>query len=138
METVILTETVDGDVNHIRDAITDVGPFMRAAEFDEVTVDGDIVRIANHVGLATIELELEIIDESNAILAYEQRDGIFEEMVTRYTLTEVPAGVEIEATTEFALQARLIGPILDATVISRQRRRELTAQFDYLATLSER
>jgi len=137
METVTVTETFDGDVDHVRDAITDVGPFMRAAGFDEVTVDGDIVRIANHVGLATIELELEIIEESNAVLAYEQRDGIFEEMVTRYTLTEVPEGIEVEGTTEFALQARLIGPVLDATVISRQRRRELTAQFDYLATLSE-
>lgn len=137
METLTVTETFDGDVDSLRDAITDVGPFMRAAEFDEVTVDGDIVRIANHVGLATIELELEIVEESDAVLAYEQRDGIFEDMVTRYTLTEVPAGVEVEATTEFALQARLIGPVLDATVISRQRRRELKAQFDYLATLSE-
>ena len=137
MNTVTVRETFDADADRLGAAITDVGPFMRAAQFDDVTVEGDIVHITNHVGLATIELELELIDASGAVLAYEQRDGIFEEMVTRYTLTETHAGVEVEATTEFAVQARLIGPILDATVVSRQRRRELTAQFDYLATLSE-
>ncbi|MBX0286378.1 SRPBCC family protein [Haloarcula salinisoli] len=136
METVTMTETLDGDRDRLREAMTDVGPFMRAAEFDEVTVDGDIVHITNHVGLATIELELVVVEDSDAVLTYEQRDGIFEEMVTRYTLTETDDGVEVEATTEFALQARLIGPVLDATVVSRQRRRELRAQFDYLATLS--
>jgi len=136
METVTVTETLDGDIDRLREAITDVGPFMRAAEFDDVAVDGDVVRITNHVGLATIELELEVVEDSDAVLAYEQRDGIFDEMVTRYTLTETDDGTEVEATTEFAIQARLIGPVLDATVVSRQRRRELTAQFEYLATLS--
>jgi len=136
METVTVTETLDGDPDRLREAITDVGPFMRAAEFDDVAVDGDIVRITNHVGLATLELELVVVEDSDAVLAYEQRDGIFDEMVTRYTLTETDDGVEVEATTDFAIQARLIGPVLDATVVSRQRRRELRAQFDYLATLS--
>ncbi len=137
METVTVTETLDADIDRLRDAITDVGPFMRAAEFDDVTVEGNIVRITNHVGLATIELELEVVEDSDAVLVYEQRDGIFEEMVTRYTLRETPDGVEVQATTEFAVQARLVGPVLDATVVSRQRRRELRAQFDYLATVSE-
>jgi hypothetical protein len=137
METVTVTETFDADADRLRDAITDVGPFMRAAEFDDVTVDGDIVRITNHVGLATIELELAVVEDDTAVLAYEQRDGIFDEMETRYTLSETADGMELRATTDFALQATLIGPILDATVVSRQRRRELRAQFDYLATLSE-
>lgn len=137
METVTVTETIAADIDRIRDAITDIGPFMRAAEFDDVSVEGDIVRITNHVGLATIELELEVIDDEDAVLVYEQRDGIFDEMVTRYTLSDTPDGVEVRATTDFAVQARLIGPVLDATVVSRQRRRELTAQFEYLATLSE-
>jgi len=137
METVTVTETIDADIDTLRDAMTDIGPFMRAANFDDVAVDGDIVRITNHVGLATIELELEIIDAEQAALAYEQRDGIFDEMTTRYTLAETTDGVEVRARTDFAVQARLIGPVLDATVVSRQRRRELTAQFEYLASLSE-
>lgn len=118
METVTVSRTITDDIDRLRDAVTDVGPFMRAAAFDDVVVDGDIVRNTNHVGLATIELELEVIDEADAVLVYEQRDGIFEEMVTRYTLTETPGGVEVAATTEFAVQARLIGPVLDATVWS--------------------
>lgn len=137
METVTVTETIDADIDRLRDAITDIGPFMRAAGFDDVTVEGDVVRITNHVGLATVSLTLEVIEDRDAVLAYEQRDGIFDEMVTRYTLTERPDGVEVTATTEFALEARLVGPVLDATVVARQRRRELTAQFDYLATVSE-
>lgn len=137
METVTVTDTIDADIDRIRAAVTDVGPFMRAAEFDEVSVDGSVVRITNHVGLATMELTLELFDDPDAVLAYEQRDGIFDEMVTRYFLSETANGVEIRATTEFAIQARLVGPFLDATVVSRQRRRELTAQFDYLATVSD-
>ncbi|NHN42772.1 SRPBCC family protein [Halorubellus sp. JP-L1] len=137
METVTVSRTVDVDADRVRAAMTDVGPFMRAAEFSEVTVDGDVVHIANRVGLATIELTLEVVDEPDTVLTYEQRDGIFEEMVTRYTLEETPDGVEVEATTEFAVQARLVGPLLDATVVSRQRRRELDAQFDYLASLAD-
>jgi len=137
METVTLTETFDTNIDHLRRLLTNIGPFMRAAGFDDVTVDGDIVTITNHVGLATIELELAVVEDDDALLTYEQRDGIFEAMVTRYTATECDEGIEITATTEFAIQARLVGPILDATVVSRQRRRELSAQFEYLAAQTE-
>lgn len=137
METVTVARTLDGDVDRIRAAITDVGPFMRAANFSDVTVDGDVVRITNHVGLATIELTLDVVEDEDAILAYEQRDGIFDAMTTRYTLTETAMGAEVEASTTFAVQARLVGPLLDATVVTRQRRKELNAQFDYLESLVE-
>lgn len=132
MQSVTLTRQIDRDPDEVRAAMDDVGEFMRASGFDDVTVDGDTVTIANSVGLATIELVLELVDDPEAVLAYEQRDGIFEEMVTRYYLAETDGGVEISATTDFALQARLIGPLLDATVIKRQRRVELTSQFDWL------
>jgi len=137
METVTVGRTIGGDADRIRAAMTDVGPFMRAANFSDVTVDGDVVRIANRVGLATIELTLEVVEDKDAVLAYEQRDGIFDEMTTRYTVTEAPDAVEVEATTEFAVQARLVGPLLDATVVSRQRRKELNAQFDHLEALED-
>lgn len=137
MQSVTVTRELDADAEQIRTAITDVGEFMRAAGFDEVTVDGDVVTIANSVGLATIELVLKLVEAPDAVLAYEQREGIFEEMVTWYYVSETADGVEVRATTEFELQARLIGPLLDATVINRQRRVELNAQFDYLESLSE-
>jgi hypothetical protein len=133
METVTVTETVDAGPDRIREVVTDVGALMRAVKFEDVRIDGNIIEISNHVGLATIELPLEMFDNPDAILAYEQRDGIFDDMVTRYFLAETATGVEVTATTEFAIQARLGGPLLDATVVSRQRRRELTAQFDHLA-----
>ncbi|PSP27569.1 hypothetical protein BRC65_04980 [Halobacteriales archaeon QH_2_65_14] len=35
-------------------------------------------------------------------------------------------------TTEFALDVEVVGATLDATIIARQRRKELERQFDYL------
>jgi len=66
--------------------------FMRASGFDEVHVDGETVRVANEMGIATIELTLELVDRPDADLAYEQRKGIFEEMRTAYTVTSDPNG----------------------------------------------
>lgn len=85
------------------------------------------------MGLPKIELELAVIEGPDAALAYEQREGIFEEMWTTYSLEAAPAGAEIEATTNFAIDVALVGDVLDATVIERQRRAELETQFDYLA-----
>jgi len=75
---------------------------------------------------------LELIEETDAALAYRQRDGIFEAMVTRYTLDPTESGTAVTAETEFAIDVALVGKRLDATVIERQRRRELEQQFDWL------
>lgn len=53
-------------------------------------------------------------------------------METRYELAERDGGTGITATTTFAVDVALVGELLDATVIKRQRKKELTAQFDYL------
>jgi len=47
-------------------------------------------------------------------------------------LAETPQGTEVVATIGFALDVGLVGGLLDATIIKRQRRRELNAQFDAL------
>jgi hypothetical protein len=133
MERVSMEQTFDADPETVRALVTDVGPFVRACGFDDVTVDGSTVTIENSVGLATIELEVELVDEEGAVLAYEQRDGIFDEMVTRYELEAENGRTTLSVTTEFALDVALVGMILDATVIKRQRRKELAAQFAYLA-----
>lgn len=106
--------------------------FNRAASFDEVEVDGRTIRVENRVGVAEIELELAVVDDPDAGLAYEQRAGVFEEMRTRYALSSTDRGVEVTGTTELALNVALVGDVLDATVIRRQRTRELEAQLDYL------
>ena len=140
MHSVTVTRTIDSDPEAIAEAMTDVGPFMTAAGFDEVAVDGDRIEVANAVGIATIELTLERVDtdalekpHADGAFAYEQREGIFEEMVTSYSLSSVADGTEVEATTTFALDVAVVGDLLDATVIDRQRRRELEAQLDWLA-----
>jgi hypothetical protein len=132
MQTVTVTRTVPASVEEVRDAMLDLEPFTRAAGFDEVVVDDQTIRVANKVGIATISLDLEIVDDPDATLAYEQREGIFKEMRTTFTLQPVADGTEVTATTEFALDVALVGEVLDATVITRQRRKELEAQFDYL------
>lgn len=132
MNSVTLSRTIDAPPTVVRESMHRLDRFMRASGFDEVLVDGETVRVANEVGIATIELTLELVDRPDADLAYEQRDGVFEEMRTAYAITPTPDGSEVVATTEFALDVALVGDVLDSTVIQRQRRKELTAQFDWL------
>jgi len=133
MNSITVSRTFDAPPETVRDAMTDLEPFMAAAGFDRVAVDGETIEVANSVGIATIELTLALIDDPETDLAYEQREGIFEEMQTTYTVTETETGSEVTAATEFALDVAVIGEVLDATIIKRQRRRELSAQFDWLA-----
>jgi carbon monoxide dehydrogenase subunit G len=133
MQTVTVARTIAAPAEAVREAILDVEPFMRAAGFDEVTVDGDEIHLVNRVGIATIELTLEIVDDPTAVLAYEQREGIFESMRTEYHLEDTGVeGTRVEASTDFALDVALVGDLLDSTIIRRQRRKELDAQFDHL------
>ncbi|SDW13387.1 Polyketide cyclase / dehydrase and lipid transport [Haloarcula vallismortis] len=132
MERVSLTRTVPADPETVIDLITDVVPFMRAAGFDEVTLDGDDLTIKNRVGLFEIQLDLEVV-ETDAVLRYEQREGIFESMMTEYTIEAVDDGADVTATTEYsALDLPVLGEMLDTTVIARQRTKELNKQFDWL------
>lgn len=132
MNSVTLSRTIDAPPEVVRESMHQLDPFIRASGFDEVTVDGETIHVANEMGIATIELTLELVDRPGADLAYEQRDGIFNEMRTTYTVTPVSGGSEVEATTEFELDVAIVGGMLDSTIIKRQRRKELTAQFDWL------
>jgi len=132
MQSVTVSRTIDAPKSAIRAAMDDVEAFMLAAGFDDVTVDGDEITLRNRVGIATIELTLERVDATDATLAYEQREGIFESMRTVYRLDDADGGTRVEATTDFALDVALVGDLLDSTIIRRQRNKELEAQFDYL------
>lgn len=132
METVTVSRTFDATPEQVRAQFEDVEAFMRGAEFDAVEVDGDRIEIANGVGIATIELELRVLDDVESAFAYEQVDGIFEEMLTTYDVEPRADGCRVVARTEFALDVALVGAIMDATVIKHQRKRELNAQFDWL------
>lgn len=137
MNSVTLSRHLHADPDEVSRLVRDVGPFMRAADFDEVQVDGDEIRIANRVGIARMELTLDVVADPDAILAYEQRDGVFRSMRTVYDVAAEDGGARITATTEFAVDVSLVGDLLDATIIERQRRKELRSQFDWLAAQVE-
>lgn len=133
MERVTVTRSFDAPPEAVREAMADVEAFMESSGFDGVERDGDTLRLRNRVGLMQIELELEILDD-DAELAYEQREGIFEEMWTTYAVEPRADGDEAEVTarTAFSLDVPVVGDVLDATLIERQRRKELRAQLDWL------
>lgn len=135
MDAVTVSRRIDAPPSAVEDAIADRAAFVRSAGFDEVEVDGDRIRVANTVGIKEIELQLEVVEREDACFAFEQREGIFDEMWTTYSLTPVAGGdaTDVQAVTEFSLDVPVVGDVLDSTVISRQRRRELEAQFDWLA-----
>jgi hypothetical protein len=132
MNTVTLSRSVDGSAESVREAIGDLQAFTEAAGFDGVAVEDDVVTITNHVGLLEIQLELVVTRDEPETLVLEQRDGIFESMTTWYTVTGDTESCEVTAETEFALDVAVVGQVLDATVIERQRSTELTRQLDWL------
>lgn len=131
MAVVSVDRRVDAPVEAVRSLIEDVQPFMEAGRFDEVRLDGDTLHLTNIIGFARIELTLELIDDPGAALAYRQQDGIFEEMETRYSVEAADDGTLVRAVTEFTLGG-VTGSVLDNTIIRRQRRKEISNQFDYL------
>lgn len=132
METVSMTQTFDATPDAISEQLADKEAYMRAGGFDAVTTDGNHIRIENGVGIATMELEIEFIDREDSELVYQQVEGIFEAMETRVTLEETNNGTEVTMTTDFELGIDLIGGLLDSTVIKRQRKREISNQFEWL------
>ena len=139
MERISLTRTLDADPETVRTVMSDVEAFMTATGVDGVEVDGDTLVMRNRMGLFDIELILNLLDPDDAALAYEQREGVFEAMRTEYAVEGVAGGTEVTATTEFtALDLAVIGSVLDATIVERQRAKELNAQFDWLAKQVER
>lgn len=115
----------------VRDAMSDVESFMYAAGFDEVHVEDDRLHLEMVLGIARMELNVRFLDDHPGVLAYEQVDGIFESMTTHYEVDATDSGSTIRGITEFRLGG-VVGSILDATIIKRQRTREFESQFDWL------
>ncbi|QGN08204.1 hypothetical protein Hrd1104_06410 [Halorhabdus sp. CBA1104] len=130
MQTVTVSRDVPAAPDAVSNGFDDVGAFMRAAGFDSVTVEGDTVTVGRTIGLAELELTLELV-ERDVDLAYEQVEGMFDEMTTSYRVDGDGDGTSVTATTEFELGG-MIGSALDATLIKRQRTQELQDQLAYL------
>ncbi|MFB6201925.1 MAG: SRPBCC family protein, partial [Halorhabdus sp.] len=126
MQEVTVSREIGASPEAIVDVLSDVGAFMRAAGFDDVTVEGDRVIVERAIGLAKLELTLELRD-GDTPLAYDQVEGMFDEMTTAYRVEEHDDGARVTAQTEFELGG-VIGSALDATLIKRQRTNELEDQ----------
>ncbi|WP_251133222.1 hypothetical protein [Halorubrum sp. 2020YC2] len=92
MNSVSLSRAIDTPPEVVRDAMDDLGAFVRSSGFDEVAVDGETVRVADEVGVASVELTLDLVDDPDADLACEQREGIFESMRTEYVVAPTDWG----------------------------------------------
>lgn len=134
MQSITISRDLAASPDEVRSLVQDVEPFMRAAGFSTVEVEGDSLTIGKGFAVAKIQLDLRLLEEPDSILAYEQVDGVFEHMHTGYVLEETDEGCRISATTDFELDVAAVGALLDATVIRRQRTKELEQQFDYLET----
>lgn len=132
MESVTVSRRLDAPPAAVREVVEDVEPFMAAGGFTDVTVEGARVDIENRLGLATLRLELEIVRNEDGVLLLEQRAGLFDHMMTRYSVSEDGEGSRLSATTEFELGGSLIGKAMDSWVVRRQRVSELESQFDYV------
>jgi len=134
MQEVTVSRDVAADPETVRDGFADIAAFMDAAGFDEVTAEGDRVTVERAIGLAELELTLEIVDSDDA-LTYEQVEGMFDEMTTTYRLDGADGETTITARTQFELGG-VIGAALDATLIKRQRTKELEDQLAYLGRVA--
>jgi hypothetical protein len=127
----LASRTFDATPDDVQAAMEDLEAFIEGAEFDEVGYDGDTLVVNNSVGLFGIELVLDVVDADGGAVAYEQREGVFEGMYTEYTVESDGEETTVTAWTEFTTtDLAVIGTVLDETVVTRQRRTELTAQFD--------
>lgn len=132
MQTVTETIELGAPPEAVRECIrADVPRFVEASGFDSVEVEGDFITVSRSIGLATFELTLEVV-EADGVLALDQTEGIFDRMWTEYRVEPRGGGSRVTATTEFTL-GRVLGPVLDASVIATQRRAEFEDQFAYLA-----
>lgn len=157
MESVTVTRTIDAPVEAVEAEMADLESFMLSAGFDEVSVEGDRMTLVMGFTILRMKLVLDLVASDEHDVVYEQHEGPFEFMRTWYDVE--PAGdgdgrgagsdgagggndedasgddrerTVVSATTEFQLRAPAVGSLLDATVIKRQRRKELNAQFDHL------
>lgn len=162
MESVTVSRTIDAPVEAVEAEMADLESFMLSAGFDEVSVEGDRMTLVMGFTILRMKLVLDLVESDEHDVVYEQHEGPFEFMRTWYDVETAGDGdisgedsdgassgddassgdhaddassgdrTVVSATTEFQLRAPAVGSLLDATVIKRQRRKELNAQFDHL------
>ena len=69
VQTVAVRRESDADVDAVPSTMSNVEPFMRAAGFDSVAVDGDEITVRKEFGVTGVELRLERFDVSDVDFA---------------------------------------------------------------------
>lgn len=132
MATVSRARLIRADPETVEATLTDdTAALMTAAGFDSVDVEGDCIEIERQLGLATLSLTLQEREDEEATLAFDQEEGLFEDLSMEYFVDQSDDGTELSARTEFTLGG-VTGSILDETFIRRQRINEIEDQFDYV------
>lgn len=106
--------------------VTDVTTFYDAAGF-EVERDGDRLELVKRLAIARFELDVELVEDDGAALAYEQVDGPFADMRTRYLVDATEGGSRLTIETNFEAPSSGFGTFINGALIKRQRGTELDA-----------
>ncbi|WP_137285739.1 SRPBCC family protein [Halorussus salinisoli] len=123
MKTVSVTREFDTPAGVVREAIRDAETFLRAVGF-EVDRDGETLTLTKSVAVKQIELRVRLVDD-DATLSYEQVEGVFGEMRTRYTVTETDGGCSVTTDTRFEPPTSGFGTFVTESAVQMQRRNEL-------------
>lgn len=123
METVTVTREFDAPADIVQEVVRDADTFLRAVGFD-VSRDGDVLTLARQVAIKRIELRVRLVDD-DAVLAYEQVEGIFEEMRTRYVVTGTDGGCSVTVETAFEPPTSGFGTFINDMAVKHLRRSEL-------------
>jgi hypothetical protein len=110
----------------LADVLADVTTFYETAGF-AVERDGQRLELVKRLAIARFELVVELREDEEAALAYEQIDGPFATMRTRYLVEETDAGSRLTIETTFEAPASGFGSFINGALIERQRGTELDA-----------
>jgi hypothetical protein len=135
METVSRSRQYPVSVATLEEAmLSDVPGFLRAAGYDDVTVTDQGVVVERRLGMARLEMTLQVGEDAPETLAVAQVDGHFESMTTTYDVSPADGGALLTARTEFVLDD-VVGAALEPELVRRRRGEEFEAQFDYLESV---
>lgn len=135
MDTVSVERTFDAPPSRVRDLLGDKSSFFSAVGFD-VEQHGDTLTLRRTVAIKQIELTIRLLDEDVA-LGYEQIDGPFEQMETRYAVDEHADGSTLSVETAFESPTVGMGTFINEGVVEKFRQQELSTVDSILSDDSE-
>ncbi|MFB6153629.1 MAG: hypothetical protein ABEJ27_05195 [Halodesulfurarchaeum sp.] len=131
MTTVSVERTFDAPIDEVRAVLRDMEGIFEDAGFD-VECEAGRVHLKKSIGPSEIELDIAFLEEESAAVGYEQIDGPFETMKTRYFLQSARGGTRLQVETAYKTPRFGWGSFLNSALVKRQRQNELAAIGDRL------